>query len=315
MAKTTRPSVYTRVTDKIIADLSQGVRPWTKPWTSAGETNVSLPLRHNGEAYRGINVLLLWSEAIGKGFRSASWMTYRQALELGGHVRKGETGSQVVYANNLSMNLVEDDGTVKHRDVYMLRAYTVFNLDQIDGLPNPVSGLAQVRPDKMKLNEAAEQFVAATSATIRHGGDHAYYTEMGDAIQLPHAESFHDAEGYAATQLHELVHWTKHASRLDRHFASEPYAYKGYSREELVAELGAAFLCALLGVTPEPREDHAAYISHWLKILQGDNRAIFSAAAQAQRAVDYLIGLQSPEDRPTANAGESEAQSLAVAEQ
>ena len=249
---------------------------------------------------------------ITKGFHSASWMTYRQALELGGHVRKGETGSQVVYANNLSMNLIEDDGTVKHRDIYMLRAYTVFNTDQIDGLPTQVAP-AETHRDTPKLIDAAERFVAATAAIIRHGGDSAYYSEMGDMIQLPHPQSFHDAEGYAATQLHELVHWTKHGSRLDRHFASQPYSYKGYSREELVAELGAAFLCALLGVTPEPREDHAAYISHWLKILQDDNRAIFSAAAQAQRAVDYLVGLQPSETRPAFIPDESDVRSLAVA--
>ena len=292
MTKAARVDLYTRVTDKIIDDLNQGVRPWTKPW-SAGRScgDVSLPLRHTGEPYRGINILLLWLEAIQKGYQSARWMTYRQALELGGHVRKGEAGSQVVYANSLSMKSVETDGSVNQRDVYLLRAYTVFNTDQIDGLPEEFSPVELPR-DRLSLNEAAERFVAATKATIRHGGDHAYYTESGDAIQLPHPNCFTDAESYAATQLHELIHWTKHASRLDRSFESHRYAYKGYSREELVAELGAAFLCATLGVSAEPREDHAAYISHWLSILKEDSRAIFSAAAHAQRAVDYLQALQ-----------------------
>jgi antirestriction protein ArdC len=292
MTKAARADLYTRVTEKIIADLNQGVRPWIKPW-SAGRSSgdVSLPLRHTGEPYRGINILLLWSEAIQKGYQSARWMTYRQALELGGHVRKGEAGSQVVYANSLSMKSVETDGSVNQRDVYLLRAYTVFNTDQIDGLPDEFTPGEPPR-DRLSLNDAAERFVAATKATIRHGGDHAYYTESGDAIQLPHPNCFTDAESYAATQLHELIHWTKHASRLDRHFESHRYAYKGYSREELVAELGAAFLCAALGVTPEPREDHAAYISHWLRILEEDRRAVFTAAAHAQRAVDYLQALQ-----------------------
>jgi antirestriction protein ArdC len=293
MTKAARADLYTRVTDKIIADLNQGVRPWIKPWTAGRSSgSVSLPLRHTGEPYRGINILLLWSEAIQKGYQSARWMTYRQALELGGYVRKGEAGSQVVYANCLSMKSVETDGSVNQRDVYLLRAYTVFNTDQIDGLPGEYALTVDPPQDRVILNEAAERFVGATKATIRHGGDHAYYTESGDAIQLPHPDCFTDAESYAATQLHELIHWTKHASRLDRHFDSHRYAYKGYSREELVAELGAAFLCAALGVTAEPREDHAAYISHWLKILQDDCRAIFSAAADAQRAVDYLQALQ-----------------------
>jgi antirestriction protein ArdC len=292
MTKAARADLYMRVTEKIIADLNQGVRPWIKPW-SAGRSSgdVSLPLRHTGEPYRGINILILWSEAIQNGYQSARWMTYRQALELGGYVRKGEAGSQVVYANSLSMKSVETDGSVNQRDVYLLRAYTVFNTDQIDGLPEEFAPVGPPR-DRLGLNEAAERFVAATRVTVRHGGDHAYYTESGDAIQLPHPDCFTDAESYAATQLHELIHWTKHASRLDRHFESHRYAYKGYSREELVAELGAAFLCAALGVTPVPREDHAAYISHWLRILEEDRRAIFSAAAHAQRAVDYLQALQ-----------------------
>jgi antirestriction protein ArdC len=303
MTKPARADLYTRVTDKIIADLNQGVRPWIKPW-SAGHAGrgVHLPLRYTGEPYRGINILLLWSEAIQKGYQSTRWMTYRQALELGGYVRKGEAGSQVVYANSLSMKSIETDGTVNQRDVYLLRAYTVFNTDQIEGLPEDFVPAAKPPRDRLKINAAAEDFVAATKATIRHGGDQAYYTEMGDAIQLPHPECFTDSESYAATQLHELIHWTKHSSRLDRHFESHRYAYKGYSREELVAELGAAFLCATLGVTAEPREDHAAYIGHWLKILQDDPRAIFSAAAHAQRAVDYLQGLQ-----PSAHDVEAES--------
>jgi antirestriction protein ArdC len=293
MTKEARSDVYTRVTERIVADLEKGVRPWIKPWSGGAATaRITLPIRHNGEAYRGINILLLWSEAIDKGYQSAHWMTYRQALELGGHVRKGESGSPVVYANNLSMKEINDDGITQQREIYMLRAYTVFNTDQIDGLPARFRKETEPSRDKMALIESAEAFFKATSATFRHGGDQAYYAEMADSIQLPNPGAFKDAASYAATKAHELTHWTKHAKRLNRDFGRERFGDEGYAREELVAELGAAFLCAHLGVTPEPREDHAEYIEHWLKVLKADKRAIFSAAAHAQRAVDFLHGLQ-----------------------
>ena len=255
-------------------------------------TRISLPMRHNAEPYRGINILLLWSEAIDRGYRSAHWMTYRQAMELGGHVRKGESGSTVVYANNLKLKTIEDDGGIEQRDIYLMRAYTVFNTEQIDGLPARFADVIEPPREKMALIEAAEQFFDATSATIRHGGDKAYYTEAADFIQLPHPEAFKDAESYAATKAHELTHWTKHTSRLNRDLGRERFGDEGYAREELVAELGAAFLCAALGIAAEVRDDHAAYIGEWLKVLKSDHRAIYSAAAQAQRAVDFLHGLQ-----------------------
>lgn len=283
---------FSKVTDKIIADLKQGIRPWIKPWTTTDRSAVSLPVRHTGEPYRGVNVLMLWGEAVEKGYRSARWMTYRQALELGGYVRKGQSGTLVYYANNLFVKKIDSEGTENRHEVYLLRAYTVFNTEQIEGLPAAMSASSDTMRPKVHLIDAAEQFVAATLATIRHGGDRAYYTEKEDAIQLPRPDRFNDAESYAATQLHELIHWTKHARRLNRRFDENLFAYKGHSKEELVAELGAAFLCAHLGVTPEVREDHAAYIGHWLRILGEDNRAIFAAAANAQRAVDYLQSLQ-----------------------
>jgi len=285
-------NVYARVTEKIIADLQRGVRPWVKPWSGGHTaTRVTLPVRHNDQPYRGINVLLLWSEAIDKGYTSSKWMTYRQAAELGGQVRRGESGCHVVYANATSTKVIDADGSISQRDVYLLRSYTVFNTDQIDGLLSlsPDTGDRTRRP--LALIGAAERFFTATGARIRHGGNQAYYAEGADVIQLPHPEAFKDAESYAATKTHELTHWTKHGSRLNRDFGRKHFGDEGYSREELVAELGAAFLCATLGIALEPRDDHAAYIGHWLKVLQGDNRAIFSAAAHAQRAVDFLYGL------------------------
>ena len=289
MTKTTRTDVYTRVTQAIIAALEQGVRPWMKPWSAgSAATRIILPVRHNDEPYRGINVLLLWSEAIDKGYRSAKWMTYRQAAELGGQVRRGESGCHVVYANTISTKRIDDDGTVDQRDVYLLRAYTVFNTDQIDGLAIQVPDHEDPTRAKLPLIDAAERFFSATGATVRHGGNEAYYAEGADFVQLPYPEAFKDAESYASTKAHELTHWTKHRSRLNRDLGRKHFGDEGYSREELAAELGAAFLCATLGITLQPREDHAAYMGHWLKVLHGDKRAIFSAAAHAQRAVDFL---------------------------
>ena len=290
---TMRTDIYTRVTDRIVADLEKGVRPWLKPWSGGpSATRITIPLRSNGEAYRGINILLLWSEAIDKGYQSPHWMTYRQALELGGYVRKGESGSPVVYANHLSRKEMNEEGLTEERSVYLLRGYTVFNTDQIDGLPARFRSESVPPLDKIAVIETAERFFDATGATFRHGGDQAYYTEGADAIQLPPPAAFKDAESYAATKAHELTHWTKHAKRLNRDFGRERFGDEGYAHEELVAELGAAFLCAELGVTPEIRRDHAEYIDHWLKVLKGDKRAIFVAAAHAQRAVDFLKGLQ-----------------------
>lgn len=182
------------------------------------------PLRHNGVAYSGINVLMLWGAAMEAGFSSPTWMTSKQAKELGAHVRKGERGNPVVYANTITKTEEQDDGS--------------------------------------------------------------------DQVQMPVFECFRSPEDYYATLAHEVTHWTKHKSRLDRDFGRKRWGDDGYAREELVAELGAAFLCADLALTPEPGTDHAAYIQSWLKVLKGDKRAIISAAAHAQKAADYLHGLQ-----------------------
>ncbi len=295
MTNTTRQDVYARVTDRIIDDLAKGVRPWLKPWT-AGNTadRITLPLRHNGTPYRGMNVLLLWGEAMHKGYRSAIWMTYKQATELGAQVRKGEHGSLVVYADRFTTTEQNESGEDVERSVPFMKAYTVFNAEQVDGLPAHYLNAPEPKGEPLKLAQEAEQFFANTGARFRHGGDKAFYAPSQDFIQLPPADAFKDAESYAATKAHELLHWTGHASRMAREFGKR-FGDTAYAREELVAELGSAFLCAALGITPEPREDHAAYLGHWLAVLKEDKRAIFSAAAHAQRAADYLQGLQAAE--------------------
>jgi antirestriction protein ArdC len=294
---TTRPDVYARITSRIIDDLERGVRPWLKPWSVANTTGrITRPLRHNGQPYSGINVVLLWSEAVTRGFTLPTWMTFRQALALGGHVHKGETGSMVVYANRVTRTETDENGDDVEREIPFLKAYTVFCVDQIDGLP--VHYYAKIDPilDPVARIGRADAFYAAARADIRHGGTQAYYALTSDHVQMPPFATFHDAEAYYATLGHELVHWTRHSSRLDRDFGRQRWGDEGYAREELVAELGAAFLCADLGIAPEPRADHAAYIASWLKVLRNDKRFIFSATAHAQRGVDFLHRLQPEHD-------------------
>ena len=284
--------VYARVTDRIVADLEKGVRTWMKPWSASNtEVPVLRPLRHNGTPYKGINVLLLWGEAVEKGYTSSTWMTYKQAETLNAHVRKGEKGSLVVFADRYTKTEANDKGEDVEHSIPFMKAYTVFNVQQIEGLPAQYQPAPTPDAAPLPLFEDAEKFFAGTGAVFRHGGNRAFYAPSADFIQLPPADAFRDAESYAATKAHELTHWTGHKDRMAREFGKR-FGDQAYAFEELVAELGAAFLCAELGVTPETREDHAAYLGHWLAVLKSDKRAIFTAAAHAQRAADYLHGLQ-----------------------
>jgi antirestriction protein ArdC len=259
-------SVFDRVTDIIIADLTRGVLPWQKPW---GEGRLGCPIRpcrHNGAPYNGVNVLLLWGEAQAKGYQLPMWMTYKKAALLGAQVRHGEKSSFVVYANKVSKIAADSTtGQELERQIPFMRGYSVFNVAQIDGLPEQYllsPPLPTAQPGRL---ENAGYFMRNTGAVVRHGGDAAYYAEQHDHIQLPYSNSFKDAESYYATLAHEVIHWTKHDTRLKRDFGRVVWGDAGYAKEELVAEIGAAFLCADLGITPDTRPDHAAYIAHWLK--------------------------------------------------
>ena len=290
----TRQDVYSTITNQILADLAQGVAPWTKPWIAGHAAGpVSRPLRHSFEPYSGINTLVLWGTAVDRGYGAPIWMTFRQALELGGAVRKGEKGTCVVYANRITRQETNDCGEDVERAIPFLKAYTVFNVEQIEGLPERFTAAPAILSEDARIARA-EAFLEATKASVVHGGDMACYDLVADRIRLPVFASFNSAHDYYATRGHETVHWTRHPTRLDRDFGRKTFGDEGYAREELVAELGAAFLCAELGVDLRPREDHAAYIGSWLKVLAGDKRAIFTAAAHAQKAVDYLKGLQPP---------------------
>lgn len=288
-----RQDIYTRVTASIVAELEKGARPWVKPWNAEHAAGrITRPLRHNGQPYSGINVLMLWSEAMDKGYAAPIWMTFKQALELGAHVRKGEHGSLVVYADRFTKTETDDAGQDVERQVPFMKGYTVFNVEQIDDLPAHYYAKAAPVLDPVRRIARAESYFAATGADIRHGGNMAFYAVSSDHVQMPPFESFRDAESYYATLAHECTHWTRHEKRLARDFGRKRFGDEGYAIEELVAELGSAFLCADLSLTPEPREDHAAYIGSWLKVLRCDKRAIFTAAGHAQRAADYLNGLQ-----------------------
>jgi antirestriction protein ArdC len=292
-----KTNIYQKVTDKIIADLEQGELTWLKPWSGANtEGRITKPLRHNGQPYNGINVLMLWGAAMEGGYASPYWMTFKQTKELGAHVKKGERGNMVVYANAITKTEETSNGEEQERRIPFMKCYSVFNVEQIEGLSEHFYEKPEAVIDPAERIDHAEGFFANTGADVRHGGNRAFYSGGSDHVQMPYFETFRSPEAYYATLAHELTHWTKHQSRLDREFGRKKWGDEGYAREELVAELGAAFLCADLTLTPELGEDHAAYIQSWLKVLKSDKRAIFTAAAHAQRAADYLHGLQAKEE-------------------
>jgi antirestriction protein ArdC len=289
-----KADVYERVTAGIVAELEKGVRPWLKPWNAEHAAGrISRPLRHSGVPYQGINVIMLWSAAMAQGFAAPIWMTFKQAQEMGAHVRKGEKGNLVVYADRIRRTEKDEaTGEEQERDIPFMKGYTVFNVEQIEGLPAQFYAPAEQRLDPVQRIAHAEDFFAALRADIRHGGNQAYYSMGSDHVQMPPFETFRDAESYYATLAHECTHWTRHPSRLERDFGRKRWGDEGYAMEELVAELASAFLSADLDLTPETRPDHAAYIASWLKVLKDDKRAIFTAASHAQRAADFLHGLQ-----------------------
>lgn len=298
MQSTNRQDVYTRITSRIVASLEQGVRPWMKPWSADNTAGrIVRPLRHNGQAYSGINILMLWASAIEQGFAAPIWMTFKQAIELNASVKKGEKGSLVVYANKITKIQNDDNGNEVERDIPFMKGYTVFNVEQIEGLPEHYYAKPTPKRGGPARIYHADAFFTNTGADIRVRGNRAYYSMDGDYIAMPPMESFVGAESYYATLAHETTHWTRHSTRLERDFGRKVWGDEGYAREELVAELGSAFLCADLELTPEVRDDHVSYIASWLEVLKNDKRAIFQAASHAQQAVDFLHRLQEPQEK------------------
>lgn len=287
---TTKQDVYATVTNAIIGQLETGVRPWARSWktgNAGGTANpFALPIRSNGETYQGINVVLLWGAKETNGFTSNRWYTFNQAKDAGGFVRKGSKGSMVVYAGALTKEVEGENGATEEQRIPFMKTYTVFNADQIEGLSD-VEPVALPVDDGANLIATAQTYFDAIGATVRHGGDRAYWSGQSDHIQMPPRAAFEDGEAYYATLGHEHIHWTGARTRLDREFGKR-FGDDRYAFEELVAELGAAFLMASLGLSADPREDHASYLAGWLKVLKTDKRAIFTAASKAQAAVNFL---------------------------
>jgi antirestriction protein ArdC len=282
--------LYQSVTNAIVADLEKGVASWVKPWktgNAGGIMPVNAATRHS---YNGVNIPILWHAQITRGYPTAQWMTYRQALPLDAHVKKDEHGTTVVFTKKLTFK--EKDSEEEKR-ISMLRTYTVFNVAQIDGLPEPEPNPPGVGDEPDKKTDKAMEFIDATKADIRIGGDRACYIPSKDFIALPPEQAFNGREHYLATAIHETIHWSGAKNRLDRDLAGR-FGTRAYAAEELIAELGAAFLCAHLGITGELR--HAEYIANWVELLKEDNRAIFTASSKASQAADYLRAFSEPEE-------------------
>ena len=240
----TRTDICAEVTNRIVSELEKGTRPWFKPWNAEHAAGrITRPLRHNGQPYQGINILMLWASAEMAGFHCPYWLTFQQAKQLGEFVKKGEHGAPVVYASTFKRSDTTDDGAEVESEIPFLKQYTVFNACQVEGLPEHYYQLAEQPKHDMERIERAEAFFANTKADIRTGGNQAYYAITGDYVQLPPFECFRDAESHAAAASHELCHWTRHPWRLDRDLGRKRFGDAGYAMEELVAEIGSAFLC------------------------------------------------------------------------
>jgi antirestriction protein ArdC len=279
-----RRDLYSEVSARIVAELEAGAAPWIKPWSAAPGANTPCNAVTN-RPYSGCNVVLLWM-AQAAGYRTPRYLTFKQALELGGHVRKGERGTKVYFVKQLE---IRDDEDTSTRLVPMLREYTVFNVAQCEGLPDSVATGKPIRvrnPDAR--DELADAFLRSTGADIREGYGEAYYVPSRDFISMPAFAGFKGADHFYNVAFHELTHWTGHKSRLDRDLKNR-FGSRNYAAEELIAELGAAFLCAEFGFDGDVR--NAGYIASWIELLKADKRAFFTACSQASKAADYLRGL------------------------
>jgi antirestriction protein ArdC len=274
--------LYSEVSARIIAELQKGAAPWVKPWSASPGANTPCNAVSN-RPYSGCNVVLLWM-AQAAGFPTPRFLTFKQALDLEGHVRKGERGTKVYFVKQLQVrDEGEDDGS-STRLIPMMREYTVFNVDQCENLPDSIN---TVRNPDIR-DELADVFLRSTGADIREGHGEAYYVPSRDFISMPAFAGFKGADHFYNVVFHELTHWTGHKSRLDRDLKNR-FGSRDYAAEELIAELGAAFLCAEFGFDGDVR--NAGYIASWIELLKADKRAFFTACSQASKAAEYLRGL------------------------
>jgi antirestriction protein ArdC len=286
MATFIKRDLYAEVTNKILQELEAGAAPWVKPWSATPGQNVPCNAVTN-RPYSGCNVILLWL-ARDRGWPTPRFLTFKQAQEAGGNVRKGEHGTRVVFVKQLRIiDRHGDEGDEKL--IPMMREYTVFNVAQCDGLPE-----STVRGKPMRVrnpdtrDELADEFLRSTGADIREGMGEAYYVPSKDFISLPAFQAFKGADHFYNVAFHELTHWTGAKTRLDRDLSGR-FGKSAYAAEELIAELGSAFLAAEFGFDGDMR--HAGYIGKWIELLKSDKRAFFTAASKAQQAADYLRGL------------------------
>ena len=282
-------SPATRITQEIIARLEAGTKPWVQPWRGVP---VSRPLRACGIAYRGMNVFWLWMVADMCGYASPYWMTYNQAKTLGAQVRKGEKSTIAIFYKSYTKEVeAPDTGEKSDEARRVLKAYPVFNADQVEGLPerfHPAVTLDLVEPEGREAE--LDAYFAAIPVNLRHLGCEAYYEPTTDRVTMPPASLFSGFDHYYATLAHELSHWTGHSSRLARDLKNR-FGTAAYAAEELVAELSSAMLGAELGLPVTHLDSHASYIEHWLKLLRDDDRAILTAAAKAEEASSLLLKL------------------------
>jgi antirestriction protein ArdC len=284
-----RTSLYDEVTNRIISELEAGRFPWLQPWGRPGGTGPALPRNAlTGRGYSGVNVLILWGAVIEHGYPAQGWLTFRQALDAGGCVRKGEHGTTVVYADRFTPEAEKEKSRQTGEEakaVPFLKRFTVFNVAQCDGLREGLATDPEPLPER-EIIPIAEEVITASGVDVRVGGDKAYYVLSRDFVAVPPQPAFYDQINYYRTCLHELTHATGHPTRLNRD-QSGSFGSKDYAREELIAEMGSAFLCAALGIVPTVR--HADYLGAWLDVLREDNRAIFRAASAASKAADWLL--------------------------
>ena len=283
-----KKDIYQDVTDRIIAALESGQAPWVKPWAEGeNQTGCSLLPSNgiSGNNYKGINTMLLWAGQMEKGYRSNTWVTFKQAGELGGNVMKGEKSTPIIYFQMLKRI---DKETGEPVQIPMLKQYYVFNIEQCENITSKKVKI----PEPLEIGYTnALDFATRTGADIKHGGNEAFFTRQFDFIRMPHQEQFKTMTDYDGTLLHELTHWSGHKSRLERVFGAR-FGDNAYAFEELVAEIGSAFLCAQLGVVNANNHtdlQNESYLAGWLKVLKSDKKAIFKASTLAQKACDYLI--------------------------
>ena len=278
--------IYSQVNDRILAALEQGIIPWKRPWNGQLSTNYD-----SGKQYRGVNILTLGIAEMVCGYSSPYWLTFLQAQKHGGHIRRSEKATHIVFSDKKIREIEKEDGTTEQKVYHFIRSFPVFNWDQTEGVPKKEIGPA-LDPDR-DLIAVSDRILSLMPKppAFRESGNSAYYMPKQDLVNLPPINTFRTTEGYVATKFHEYAHSTGHKARLNRPGIMEVAVFGGeeYSFEELVAELTSAYLCASNGID-NTLENSAAYIQNWLEVLKNDKTMLLKASGKATAAVEYILG-------------------------